>query len=70
MFTKMIETLKANPKKLVFPEGSDPRILEAASRLLAEGIMTPVLVGEPDKGRTPNIRGLDEHPSIFLYLCN
>lgn len=32
MFNTMIEKLKANPPKLVFTEGSDPRILEAAMR--------------------------------------
>ena len=29
-----MEILKKNPKKIVFTEGADPRILEAASRLL------------------------------------
>ncbi len=31
----MINKLKGNPKTIVFTEGTDPRILEAASRLLA-----------------------------------
>ena len=31
MFTSMIETLKANPRKIVFTEGTDARILEATS---------------------------------------
>ena len=31
-FGDMIEKLKANPKTIVLPEGSDPRILEAASK--------------------------------------
>ena len=34
LFGEMINRLKANPKKIVFTEGTDPRILEAASRLL------------------------------------
>ena len=46
MFTKMINILKENPRKIVFPEGSDPRILEASAKLLAEGILTPILVGD------------------------
>ena len=33
MFDKLIETLKANPRKIVFTEGPDARILEAAARL-------------------------------------
>ena len=28
MFAKLIETLKANPRTLVFTEGADARILE------------------------------------------
>ena len=45
MFDKLIETLKANPRKIVFTEGSDPRILEATDRLKKAGFLTPILVG-------------------------
>ena len=45
MFAKLIETLKANPRKIVFTEGTDARILEAAARLLEGGFLTPILVG-------------------------
>ena len=30
MFGKLISILKENPKKIVFTEGTDPRILEAS----------------------------------------
>ena len=36
MFAPLVEQLKANPKTIVFTEGNDPRILKAASKLLAE----------------------------------
>ena len=49
MFEKLIETLKASPKKIVFTEGEDPRILEAASRLLTGNFLAPILVGNPEK---------------------
>ena len=49
MFKAMIETLKANPRTLVFTEGHDPRILEAAARLKADGFLTPILVGNVDE---------------------
>jgi phosphate acetyltransferase len=32
-------------KTIVFPEGTDPRVLQAATRLAAEGVVKPVLVG-------------------------
>ena len=47
MFGKLIAKLKADPKKIVFTEGTDPRILEASARLLAGTWLTPVLVGNP-----------------------
>lgn len=46
MFGQLISSLKKNPKKIVFTEGTDPRILEAASRLLASTFLKPVLVGD------------------------
>ncbi len=46
MFENLIEILKANPRKIVFTEGPDARILEAASRLKKDGFLTPILVGK------------------------
>ncbi len=45
MFDKLIETLKANRRTLVFTEGADARILEATHRLKKDGFLTPILVG-------------------------
>ena len=47
MFGQLINILKKNPKKIVFTEGSDPRILEASSRLIASTFLSPILVGDP-----------------------
>ena len=49
MFEFLIKKLKAHPRKIVFTEGTDPRILEAAARLLSGTFLTPVLVGNPDE---------------------
>lgn len=47
-----MESLKAQIEgknvRIVLPEGKEPRILEAASRLHKEGILVPVLVGSVD----------------------
>ena len=62
-FGAMIKQLKNNPKTIVFTEGSDPRILEAASRLLASSFLTPILLGDEDEVQAAaeeagyNIRG-------------
>ena len=48
MFDRLIEKLKAEPRKIIFTEGHDARILEAASRLKAGGFLTPILIGPVD----------------------
>ena len=65
MFGKLIDILKKNPKKIVFTEGTDPRILEASARLLSGTFLTPVLIGKEEEVRTAaeeagfNIRGAE-----------
>ena len=49
MFEFLISKLKAHPRKIVFTEGTDPRILEASARLLSGTFLTPVLVGNEDE---------------------
>ncbi len=49
MFEKLIDILKNDPRKIVFPEGPDPRILEATARLHKDGFLTPVLVGNVEE---------------------
>ena len=48
-FGKLIDILKKNPKRIIFPEGCDPRILEAASRLLASNFLNPILIGDKEE---------------------
>ncbi|MDR0889786.1 MAG: phosphate acetyltransferase [Oscillospiraceae bacterium] len=49
MFAKMIDILKANPRKIIFTEGHDARIAEAAARLKSGGFLTPILIGNPQE---------------------
>jgi phosphate acetyltransferase len=41
----LIERARKLKKTIVFPEGGDPRVLEATARLAREGIVKPVLIG-------------------------
>ncbi len=45
MFDSLIEKLKTTSRRIVFTEGTDKRILSAADRLLKEGLLGVVLVG-------------------------
>ena len=57
MFENLVEKLKKSNTTLVFTEGPDPRILEAASRLKKEGILEPLLVGNPDEVKAAAEKG-------------
>ena len=46
LIAKLTERLKRHPKRVVFPEGSDPRILQAARKFAARGLGIPILLGE------------------------
>ena len=65
MFQQLIDTLKKSPKKIVFTEGTDARILEASARLLSGTFLTPELVGNPEEIQAAaeeagfNIRGAE-----------
>lgn len=46
MISKLVTKIKGKGTRIVFTEGSDPRILEAAIRLHKEEILVPVLLGK------------------------
>ena len=52
---EVFENLKANlvgkNARIVLPEGEEPRILQAAKRIVNETDVTPVVLGNPDKIR-------------------
>ncbi|MCR5576233.1 MAG: phosphate acetyltransferase [Oscillospiraceae bacterium] len=57
MFENLVEILKANPRKIVYTEGPDARILESAARLKKEGFLTPILVGNVEAVKAAAAKG-------------
>jgi len=55
---KLIERLKRHPKRVVFPGGSDPRILQAAQMFSVNKLGIPILVGNRERIEL-NARKLD-----------
>ena len=49
---QIINKAKADPKRIVFPEGDNEKILRAAKELIEEGIAIPILVGDEKKIRS------------------
>ncbi len=64
-FGTLINILKKSPKRIVFTEGTDPRILEASARLLSGTFLTPILIGKEEEIQAAaeeagfNIRGAE-----------
>ena len=44
LINRLRERARKNPREIYFPEGNDPRVQEAGSRLAQEGLAKPVLV--------------------------
>ena len=57
MFTKLLDALKATRRTIVFTEGPDARILEAASRLMKEDLMDVILIGNVDEVKAAAEKG-------------
>ena len=57
MFENLVEILKNNPRKIIYPEGTDARILESAARLKAGGFLTPSCIGNADEVRAAAAKG-------------
>ncbi len=49
LIQKLSEKVKAKQPSVVLPEATDKRVLSAASRLHNDGILKPVLIGNPDE---------------------
>jgi len=48
---QIINKAKSDPKRIVFPEGDNEKILRAAQTLIEEGIAVPILIGNEAKIR-------------------
>lgn len=46
LIQKLIEKLQRHPKRIVFPEGADPRILQAARQFTTRRMGVPILIGD------------------------
>lgn len=49
MLTKIKAKARANVKRIVLPEGDEPRTVKAAVEIVNDGLAVPVLLGDPEK---------------------
>lgn len=68
-FTRqLIEQLRLHPKRVVFTEGEDIRVIEAASRLAAAEAVAPILLGRPERIRA--MAGQNKIPMDFVGIID
>src|SRR2546425_1714173 len=61
-------------KRIVFPEGDDPRVLAVTERLAREGIVRPILLGPKTTAAPPGVTFIDpaesEHARKYAALLH
>ena len=62
------EKARRTPKRIALLEGDEPRTIQAAARVRAEGIAKPVLLGEPDRIRAA-AREVDAEIDGIELIC-
>ena len=55
----LIDQARRLKRKIVFPEGCDPRIQDAAARLAQQGILHPILIGKPPERSLQGVSFID-----------
>jgi phosphate acetyltransferase len=55
----LIDRTRQSRRKIVFPEGADPRIQDAAARLAGQSILKPILIGRPPDRALPGVTFID-----------
>lgn len=67
----LVERARKLKKTIVFPEGHDPRILEAAIRLAREGAAKPILLGPKPTNAAEGVTFIDPatSPSLQKYAA-
>ena len=49
LINQLRERAAKDPKRIVYPEATDPRVLRAAAKMVAARMVRPILVGSPDQ---------------------
>mgnify|MGYP005965396959 CR=1 FL=1 len=52
VFERCLEKCRARKGAVVYSDGEDRRVVSAAAKLIREGLVEPILIGDPEKVRT------------------
>lgn len=65
VISHLLDQLRRHPKRIVFTEGEDIRVIQAAARLVKEEAVAPILLGNRDR-----IRALAEKHAVSLKFIH
>lgn len=65
---QLIDQLRRHPKRVVFTEGEDLRVIRAAAGLVEAEAVTPILLGRPERIRT--LAGQNHIPLKFIRIID
>ena len=64
LFERLAAKAKAHPQKLVLPEGTEPRTLQAADMIIADKLANIILLGDKEeilaKAKELNLSNIEE----------
>jgi phosphate acetyltransferase len=66
--SRLHESLRRHPKRIVFTEGEDLRVLEAAARLVKLEIIAPILLG--DKSKIKALAASNNIDTKFIHILD
>jgi phosphate acetyltransferase len=64
----LLEQLRRHPKRVVFTEGEDIRVIQAAARLVKEEVVAPILLG--NKQRIRDLAEAHDVPLTFIHIID
>jgi malate dehydrogenase (oxaloacetate-decarboxylating)(NADP+) len=67
----LMQAAKADPKRVIYADGEDERVLRATQTIVAEGLAKPILIGRPDVVAARLERyGLSVRPGTDFEIVN
>jgi phosphate acetyltransferase len=66
--THLLGQLRRHPKRVVFTEGEDLRVIEAAARLVHEEVVAPILLG--DRAKICSMAAAAGIPLTFIHIID
>ncbi len=64
----LLDQLRRHPKRVVFTEGEDIRVIRAAARLVREQVVAPILLG--DRERIRSLAAKHDVPMTFIHTID